>query len=246
MGTNELPGMSVPDKPLRLPDQFIPLAERTGMIVPIGRWVLREACCQAARWHRRGYPIWIAVNVSGRQLDDDGFLDDVRGALALSQLEPTALTLEITETMLMKDSDGAAARLRSLKELGIRIAIDDFGTGYSSLGYLQRFSVDTIKIDRSFISGSATSNESAVIVRSLIQLGKTLGLEIVGEGIEEPAQLRQLQRERCDLGQGFLLARPLDVEGIDAFLGGHPTLDQIVPPILRAIRFDPAIPGPAR
>ena len=208
------------------PDQFIPLAETTGMIVPIGRWVLEEACTQAAEWHRSGYPIGIAVNVSGRQLDSEPFLDDVNDALTLSELDPATLTLEITETRLMQDPDGAAERLASLKTLGVRIAIDDFGTGYSSLAYLRQFPVDALKIDRSFISGIATSNESAAIVHSLIQLGKTLGLQTLGEGIEEPAQLRRLQQEQCDLGQGFLLARPLDVKHMTQFLQQHRAFEQ--------------------
>ncbi len=213
-----------PSRGVIAPDQFIPLAEATGMIVPIGRWVLTEACLQAAEWHRRGYPIGIAVNVSGRQLDSDRFLDDVSEALIHSGLDPVTLTLEITETRLMEDPDGAAERLASLKALGVRIAIDDFGTGYSSLSYLRRFPVDALKIDRSFISGIATSSESAAIVRSLVQLGKTLGLQTLGEGIEEPDQLRGLQREQCDLGQGFLLSRPLDVAGIERFFAGAPLL----------------------
>lgn len=223
LGTGAVAGVEAlirwrhPTRGLIAPDQFIPLAETTGMIVPIGRWVLQEACTQAAEWHRSGYPVGIAVNVSSCQLDHKGFLADVNEALTMSGIDPTALTLEITETRLMKDPDRAAERLASLKKLGLRIAIDDFGTGYGSLAYLRRFRVDALKIDRSFISGMPTSEESAAIVHSLIQLGKTLGLETLGEGIEEPDQLLQLQQEHCDFGQGFLLSRPLDVENMNRF-----------------------------
>ena len=212
------------------PDLFIPLAEKTGLIVPIGRWVLREACEQCAGWHRRGHRIGIAVNVSGRQLDSETFVDDVSDALTQSGLDPAALTLEVTETALMVDISKAAIRLEALKTLGVRIAIDDFGTGYSSLAYLRQLPVDALKIDRSFISGIAASTESAgALIHTLIQLGKTLGLQTLGEGIEEPAQLQTLQHEQCDLGQGFLLARPLTLEAIELFL-------QATPPIHRSVR----------
>jgi diguanylate cyclase (GGDEF)-like protein len=206
-----------PTRGLIAPDQFIPLAETTGMIVPIGRWVLQEACTQAAEWHRSNYPVGIAVNVSSYQLDSEGFLDDVNEAVSLSGIDPTTLTLEITETRLMKDPVHAAERLSSLKRLGVRIAIDDFGTGYGSLAYLHLFRVDALKIDRSFISVMPISEESAAIVHSLIQLGKTLELETLGEGIEEPDQLLRLQQEHCDFGQGFLLSRPLDVKTMTQF-----------------------------
>ena len=200
------------------PDLFIPTAEQTGLIGAIGRWVLLHACRQTAVWHARGHRIGIAVNVSARQLDSDQLVEDVREALEQSRLDPEVLTLEITETALMRDANGASSRLAQLKKLGVRIAIDDFGTGYSSLAHLRRFSVDAIKIDRSFIAGIATSDESGALIHTLIQLGKTLGLETLGEGIEERAQLQRLQREQCDHGQGFLLARPLELDAIEEFL----------------------------
>ena len=200
------------------PDLFIPLAEENAMIVPIGRWVLGEACRQAAIWHAAGYVMRMSVNVSARQLDRDAFVDEVREALTDSDLAPETLTLEITETVLMRDAEAAALRLRALKVLGVRIAIDDFGTGYSSLAYLRQFPVDALKIDRSFISGISSNREAAALMHTLIQLGKTLGLETLGEGIEEHAQLEQLKLEDCDSGQGFLFARPLDVEAVTRFL----------------------------
>jgi diguanylate cyclase (GGDEF)-like protein len=204
------------------PDVFIPIAEHNGLIVAIGRWVLEQACQQAARWHARGHPLAISVNVSGRQLDHDELIDDVRHALDIAGLDPSALTIEITETALMKDPLAAAGRLGTLKALGVRVAIDDFGTGYSSLSYLRQFPVDAIKIDRSFINTISTSEESTALIHTLVQLGKSLGLQTLGEGIEHQTQLRHLQAEQCDQGQGFLYARPLDPEQIDQFLDRAP------------------------
>jgi EAL domain-containing protein (putative c-di-GMP-specific phosphodiesterase class I) len=180
--------------------------------------VLQEACMQAAHWYGDGHRIGMSVNVSGRQLDDDELIEDVRGALADSGLDPTTLTLEITETTLMRDAEATAKRLRSLKQLGVRIAIDDFGTGYSSLAYLRQFPVDALKIDRSFISGIAGSKGSAALIHTLVQLGKTLDIETLAEGIEEQSQLETLQREHCDHGQGFLFSRPLDLDAVETFL----------------------------
>jgi diguanylate cyclase (GGDEF)-like protein len=200
------------------PIEFIPIAEESGLIVPIGRWVLDEACRQAMIWYRHGHRIDMSVNVSGRQLDDDELIEDVRHALGESGLDPTTLTLEITETTLMRDAEATAKRLHLLKELGVRIAIDDFGTGYSSLAYLRQFPVDALKIDRSFISGIAGSKGSAALIHTLVQLGKTLDIETLAEGIEDQAQLETLQREHCDHGQGFLFSRPLAVDAVERFL----------------------------
>jgi diguanylate cyclase (GGDEF)-like protein len=200
------------------PVLFIPLAEENTMIIPIGRWVLHQACLQGAAWHAEGHRIGMSVNVSARQLERDEFIEEVHSALDASGLEPESLTLEITETVLMRDAEAAASRLKALKALGVRIAIDDFGTGYSSLGYLRQFPVDALKIDRSFISGISSSPDAAALMHTLVGLGKALGLETLGEGIEEQAQLEQLQREDCDSGQGFLYARPLDVEATTKFL----------------------------
>jgi diguanylate cyclase (GGDEF)-like protein len=200
------------------PEEFITVAEESGLIVPIGRWVLGVACRQARTWHRRGYRLGISVNVSARQLDDDTLIDDVRGALEASGLEPTYLTLEVTETTLMRDPEATARRLRSLKQLGVRIAIDDFGTGYSSLAYLRQFPADALKIDRSFISDIAASKQSTALIHTLVQLGKTLQIDTLAEGIEDQVQLETLQRQNCDHGQGFLFSRPLDVNAIESFL----------------------------
>ena len=200
------------------PEEFIPIAEDCGLIVPIGRWVLDEACRQTALWHRQGHEIGIAVNVSARQLDDDSLIDDVRRTLRDSGLDPGALTLEVTETALMRDAKATAERLVLLKQLGVLIAIDDFGIGYSSLAYLRQFPADVLKIDRSFVSGIATSDESAALIQTLVQLGNALHIETLAEGIEDRAQLETLQREGCDHGQGFLFSRPLGVDALEEFL----------------------------
>ncbi len=200
------------------PEGFVAQMEETGMIVEVGRWVIREACRQAREWHDKGYNISVAVNVSGRQLDSDKMVTDVHDALVATDLDPTALILEITETTLMRDAVATADRLAQLKKLGVRIAIDDFGTGYSSLAYLRQFPVDALKIDRTFVSEMIGSSEAKVLIRTLVQLGKSLGLETVAEGIEDQQQLIHLQNENCDVGQGFLFSQPLDAASLEAFI----------------------------
>ena len=204
------------------PDQFIPALESTGLIVPVGAWVLREACRQGALWTEQGHRFTMSANVSARQLELDRIVDDVDAALAGSGFDPNTLILELTETALMRDVQATAARLDMLKTLGVRIAIDDFGMGYSSLAYLRQFPIDVLKIDRSFVTGIVDSPQSAAIVHTLVQLGKVLGLAIIAEGIETDEQRVRLQSEGVDMGQGFLFARPLDVEAMSHFLG-HPT-----------------------
>jgi len=200
------------------PDDFIPLLEETGLITAAGRWVLMEACRQGAMWRQGGYPIGMAVNVSPCQLDSDQLTADIDDALANSGLDPEALTIEITETTLMRNVEDTARRLTEIKQLGVRIAIDDFGTGYSSLAYLQRFPVDALKIDRSFIAGMRKNEEGETLIHSLVQLGKALSIETFAEGIERQQELSMLQDENCDSGQGFLFARPLDVSATEKFL----------------------------
>jgi diguanylate cyclase (GGDEF)-like protein len=207
-----------PSQGIVQPMDFIPLLEETGLIVDVGKWVLGEACRQGARWRRDGHSVGMAVNVSARQLETDQFIEDVRQALADSGLEPQALTLEITETALMRDPEETARRLRAIKDLQVRIAIDDFGTGYSSFGHLKRFPVDALKIDRSFIWQLAENPEGETLLRTLVKLGKALSMETVAEGIEREHELSVLRDECCDSGQGYLFARPLDVNAAAAFL----------------------------
>jgi diguanylate cyclase (GGDEF)-like protein len=209
-----------PTRGLIRPDEFIPVAEDSGLIEPIGRWVLAQACRQGAAWHARGHPIGVSVNVSARQLDSEALVGHVADALRESGLDSQALTLEVTETVIMRDAQANARRLQRLKQLGVRIAVDDFGTGHSSLAYLRQFPVDVLKIDRSFITGIAQSHESAAMIHILVQLGKTLGLDTLAEGIEDRAQLEVLLREGCDYGQGFLWMRPLAGEALGDLLDG--------------------------
>jgi diguanylate cyclase (GGDEF)-like protein len=200
------------------PDDFIPLLEETGLITEVGKWVLEEACAQGAVWRRAGYSIGMAVNVSARQLDSDQLVADIEGALSRSGMDSEGLTIEITETTLMRNIEETARRLALVKQLGVRIAIDDFGTGYSSLAHLQRFPVDALKIDQSFISGMADNQEGETLIHTLVQLGKALSIETFAEGIEQQHELSLLRDQDCDNGQGFLFARPLDVAATEAFL----------------------------
>jgi diguanylate cyclase (GGDEF)-like protein/PAS domain S-box-containing protein len=200
------------------PERFIPLAEEIGVIDEVGRWVLNEACKQGALW-RYAFPwMTVAVNVSPVQLATDRFVDVVRDALRSSGIDPAALVLEITESTLMVDTNATVHRLRQLKSLGVRLAIDDFGTGFSSLSYLRQFPVDILKIDRSFLTTATTSVQSAALVRTLVQLGEALGLDIIAEGIERPDQLRTLREAGCPKAQGFLFAQPMPKEKIDRLL----------------------------
>jgi diguanylate cyclase (GGDEF)-like protein len=207
-----------PTRGLVQPNDFIPLLEESGLIVQVGEWVLREACHQAAAWRRAGYSIGIAVNVSARQLDADELVDHVRAALEDTGLDAGALTLEITETTLMRNVDATVRRLATVKELGVRVAIDDFGTGYSSLAHLQRFPVDSLKIDRSFISRLTRTPEGETFIQTLVQLGKALSIETLAEGIEQQRELAVLRNQQCDSGQGFLFAKPLDADAAESFL----------------------------
>jgi diguanylate cyclase (GGDEF)-like protein len=200
------------------PDVFIPIAEDSGAIVAIGRWVLQQACMQGARWHRNGYPLNMSVNASAHQLERGEFVEEVRAALHDSGLRAASLTIEITETVLMRKPDQTAQLLADLKALGVRIAVDDFGTGYSSLAYLRQFPVDSLKIDRTFITSLELSSEAHALTHTLIQLGKALGLQTLAEGVEQHSQVRELQREGCDLAQGFLFARPLAPDVVESFL----------------------------
>jgi diguanylate cyclase (GGDEF)-like protein len=197
-----------PERGTVMPDDFIPALESSGLIIPVGAWVLDEACRQSVAWAELGHPLVVSVNISARQLERDRIVADVSHALAVTGLDPHLLILELTETALMNNVQASLARLRRLKALGIRIAIDDFGTGYSSMAYLRQFPIDVLKIDQSFVASMAESPESAALVHTLVQLGKVLGLETVAEGIETEAQRSLLQSEGVDIGQGYLFGRP--------------------------------------
>jgi diguanylate cyclase (GGDEF)-like protein len=204
------------------PDDFISALEANGLIVPVGRWVLEEACQQGATWQRQGHDVTVSINVSAKQLERDQIISDVHAALTSSGFDPRLCVLELTETTLMHNVEDTVGRLTLLKALGVRVAVDDFGTGYSSLSYLRQFPVDVLKIDRSFVSGISETSEAVALVHAMVQLGKALGLETVAEGVENDGQRVQLAAENIDTGQGFLFARPLDVEAVNRLLdSGH-------------------------
>ena len=207
-----------PTRGVVAPLDFLSTLEDSGMILPVGRWVLHDACRQGARWQEQGLPLTVSVNVSARQLEAKSFLADVASALSASGLTPSALVIEITESILMRDAPATVTRLKALKAAGVRIAIDDFGTGYSSLAYLRQFAVDVLKIDRSFVTAAAESHDGEALLHTLLQLGKSLGLQTVAEGIETTAQLDQLQRQDCDTGQGFLIAKPMSPGAITSYV----------------------------
>jgi diguanylate cyclase (GGDEF)-like protein/PAS domain S-box-containing protein len=217
-----------PDRGTVPPASFIAVAESRGLIIPIGTWVLNEACRQATAWAGLGDPasppLTLAVNVSGRQLRANSFVDIVKDALDRHRLEPRRLCLEITETALIEESDEARATLEELAGLGVHIALDDFGTGYSSLAHLRQFPVDVLKIDRSFVDRLETNDREREIVAAVIAMAHVLGMTTVGEGIETAGQYDQLAALACDAGQGFLLSRPQRPELIAALLDGSRVL----------------------
>lgn len=209
-----------PDQGLVSPATFIPVAEETGLIVPIGQWVLEEACRQAAAWraHRADRPLIISVNLSARQFEQADLVSDVERTLRETGLAPECLKLEITESVVMRDAASAVVTLQALKALGVQLAIDDFGTGYSSLAYLKQLPVDALKIDRSFVDGVDSDAQDTAIVRSIVALGKALDLGITGEGIETPGQKAQLRLLGVERGQGYLFARPRPAQEIGVLL----------------------------
>ena len=211
------------------PLRFIPIAEETGFIVPLGRWVLVEACEQLAAWNSAdGENFNLSVNLSRRQLISPHLADEVRTAIALSGIDPHQLILEITESVLMEDPDRASVALAELRAMGIRIAVDDFGTGYSSLSHLQRFPVDILKIDKSFIDPLVGQDPgSSALVTAIIGLAQSLGLDVIAEGIEHESQLHRLVDLGCSQGQGFLMARPLDIEAADLLIAEFTTIASV-------------------
>jgi diguanylate cyclase (GGDEF)-like protein/PAS domain S-box-containing protein len=209
-----------PKRGVVLPAEFISVAEESGLIEPIGRWVLEAACTQAALWHALrpdSRPLGISVNLSVRQFTQRDLEATVAQTLDATGIEPSSLCLEITESVLLEEPEGVSDTLRRLARLGVRFVLDDFGTGYSSLAHLQKFPVDALKIDRSFISGLKSSEEGEMLIRTLVQLGKALAIETFAEGIEEQDELAVLREEDCDSGQGFLFARPMDASATQSF-----------------------------
>ncbi|MCD5353528.1 putative bifunctional diguanylate cyclase/phosphodiesterase [Kineosporia mesophila] len=221
-----------PERGMVQPDLFIPIAEQTGLIHEIGRFVLREACFQGQEWARMSpsTPMNIGVNVSGKQLQRRDFADEVSRALADSGLDAGSLVLEMTESVLMNDAESAMRTLKALKDTGVRIAIDDFGTGYSSLSYLHRFPVDILKIDRSFVDRLSGADAQDSLVQSIVQLGNTLQLETIAEGIEEHSQLIALRRLGCTMAQGYHFGRPAPADTVSALV-----MDQNANNVARAL-----------
>jgi EAL domain-containing protein (putative c-di-GMP-specific phosphodiesterase class I) len=227
VGAEALARWQHPTRGLVPPTEFIPLAEASGLIRPLGAWVLREACRQAAEWQlansQQDKPFSLSVNLSGKQLQHAQVVQDVAAALQESGLSPESLVLEMTESVLLDDSQTVLDILRQLKQLGIRLAIDDFGTGYSSLSYLHRFPVDILKIDRSFVERLTRTSDNAELARTVVRLGQSLQLQTVAEGVEDSTQFLALRRMGCDIGQGFYFGRPMESEDLERLLGDELT-----------------------
>ncbi len=230
-GVEALIRWSDPSGKLIPPLSFIPLAEDTGLIVPIGKWVLETACAQLKQWHDAGHPgLTMSVNVATRQFRDVAFLETVTQAIQGSGIPPQSLELEITESILLENCDETLNTLNALKQLGVTLAIDDFGTGYSSLSYLKRFPIDRLKIDRSFVRDLASDTDDLAIVRAIIALAQAMRLSVVAEGVETEDQLALLQSEECHEYQGYFFARPMDAESIlHKFLPEQRTLPIVQP-----------------
>jgi diguanylate cyclase (GGDEF)-like protein/PAS domain S-box-containing protein len=200
------------------PREFLRAAEESGLIVPLGEWVLREACAQGMAWRRASWDVGVSVNVSARQIGAASFVADVQAVLAETGLPAAALTMEVNERILVEDASQVVDRLAELRALGVRLAIDDFGTGYASLAYLRQLPVDIIKIDPSFVDGLGRDETLALLTRTVVQVGHDLGMQVVAEGIEQPRQLAALREMGCGYGQGFLVARPMAAPSVEALI----------------------------
>lgn len=207
-----------PDRGVLGPDSFIDDLEASRQIVPVGRWALDTACSQGAAWHDRGYRFAVSVNISKRQFELEGFHQDVASALGSSRFDPALLILELAQTTLTGDPDGAVARLAVLRELGVRFAVDDFEPGVSSLDELELFSIDVVKLDRPFVAGISTSPEAAALVHALVQLSEDRKVQVIASGVEDADQRSALESENVHVGQGYLFSKPHEAEEIDRFL----------------------------
>jgi EAL domain-containing protein (putative c-di-GMP-specific phosphodiesterase class I) len=239
-----------PTRGLLPPIEFIGVAEESGLIVPLGKWVLAEACRQTAKWravHPEASDLTVSVNLSTRQLLEPDLVRQVREVLEQTGLDPAALVLEITEGSLMQDAGTTALKLHHLKELGVRLAIDDFGTGSSSLAYLKQFPIDLLKIDKSFVDEvTAVGSQGPALVRAIIELAQTFHLHTVAEGIEESEQLAELRLAGCHSGQGYLFAKPLPSEGMEAYFRGDAQMPDPASPQEAAAPRQGSSPVPAR
>jgi EAL domain-containing protein (putative c-di-GMP-specific phosphodiesterase class I) len=210
-----------PERGLISPMEFIPLAEETGLIIPIGRMVLFRACRQLRAWQAQfglGPDVTMNVNLSGRQFSQPNLIDEVKSVVHAAGIKPGSLKLEITESVVMDNAERNISMLHEIKRFGVKIGIDDFGTGYSSLSYLHSFPIDTLKVDRSFVNRMATDREQYEIVRTIVSLAHSLDLDVVAEGIEEPEQHDRLADIGCEYGQGYLYSRPIPPVEIEGFL----------------------------
>jgi len=207
-----------PERGIVLPDEFIPVAEETGMILDIGAWVIREAVRQLSIWHQYGLLKSLSLNVSYRQIRDGDVVQTIKDALHANKVEPQGLEVEITESMMADDKQVTMDTLCALREMGVRVAIDDFGTGYSSFSYLTELSFDTLKIDKTFVDDVPASREKTAILSGIIQIGTLLGKEIVAEGIETPEQAAALAKYGCSIAQGYLYSHPLPANEFEAFI----------------------------
>jgi len=221
VGVEVLVRWARPDRPLVYPGEFVGVAEESGLVLPMGAWILGEACRQERVWSKRfprSSPLGIAVNVSPVQVDDPGFVEVVEACLATSGTPPQNVTLEITESLFMRDFDVKVDKLRRLRDLGVKVAIDDFGTGWSSFSRLKDMPIDILKIDKAFVDDVTRGVEDSAVAQAIVKLAQTLGLRTVAEGIEFPGQSERLAEMKCDMGQGYYFSRPIAAEGIDSLL----------------------------
>ena len=205
------------------PVKFIPIAEKSGLIIPLGRWIFWEACRQLQEWEKicPQTHLNIAINISGKQFSQSNLILQIQSILQKTGIDPQGLKIEITESVVMDHAESASQLLSNLRELGIQLSVDDFGTGYSSLSYLHRFPINTLKIDKSFVINMGVNDENYEIIRAIVTLAHSLGLDVVAEGIETEKQLAKLRDLGCEYGQGFLFSKPVNVTEATALLGSN-------------------------